>query len=285
MTDLQIVDAHLHIWDPDYLDYPWLKQVPLIAGRYLIEDYSKAVAPYEISQMVFVQCECDRARYLDEVAWVTAVAQRDPRIAGIVAWAPLEKGGLVRRELEVLAENKLVKGIRRAIQHESDPIAFAKEPGLLQGIQCLADFDFSFDICIHHSQLSVTTDIVRACPEVRFIVDHIGKPNIKDHVFQPWADQLRTLAELPNVWCKISGLATEADHRCWQIEDLSPYVNHAVECFGFDRVIFGGDWPVVTLASPLARWIETIGRLVQERSPDEKRRFFSENARAFYRLA
>lgn len=284
MPDFPIIDAHLHIWDPEYLDYPWLKQAPALDAHYPIQDYRAAAAPYEVEQMVFVQCECDRARYLDEVAWVAAAAERDPRITGIVAWAPLEKGDLARQELKTLARNPLVKGIRRIIQHEPDPIAFAKQPEFLKGIRLLADFDFSFDICIHHPQLPAAIDIVRACPDVRFILDHIGKPDIGSRIFQPWADHLQTLAKLPNIWCKVSGLVTEADHQHWQADDLLPYLTHALVTFGPDRVIFGGDWPVVTLASPLSRWIETLSRIVQERSAEENHRLFAANAREFYRL-
>lgn len=284
MPGFPLVDAHLHIWDPHHLRYPWLEAFPSLQKRFLVDDYDRAAAPYEVAQMVFVQCECDHAQYLEEVEWVSEAAKKDPRIAGIVAWAPLEKGSDALRELEFLAENKLVKGVRCPIQHAADPITFARQPGLLKGIQLLADFDFSLDLCIHHTQISATIDIVRACPGVRFILDHLGKPDIRNGLFQPWAEEIQSLAKFPNVWCKISGMVTEAHPKLWRSVDLLPYLDHVLQCFGQDRVLFGGDWPVVNLASPLANWIETLDRLLDQLDTRERHCIYRTNAQTLYRL-
>ena len=148
----------------------------------------------------------------------------------------------------------------------------------------MAEFDLSFDICIKHHQLANVVKFVSLCPDVRFVLDHIGKPDIKNGLLHPWKGDMKDLADLPNVWCKISGVATEADHQNWTREDLRPYILHAIDCFGFDRVFYAGDWPVATLATDYCRWVETLEWGVQAASEHELRKLFHDSAAAFYRL-
>jgi L-fuconolactonase len=142
----------------------------------------------------------------------------------------------------------------------------------------------SFDLCINHTQLCNATELVRRCPNVRFILDHIAKPDIKAGLLDPWRVQLRELAARPNVWCKMSGLVTEADHQKWTPADLRPYIDHVIDCFGFDRVIFGGDWPVAAQATDFPRWVSTLDDALRGCSPDELHKLYVQNAEAFYRV-
>lgn len=233
--------------------------------------------------MVFVQCECDATQFQQEVEWVSEVARTEPRIRGIVAWAPLEKGAQAEPDLARLAANPLVKGIRRIIQFESDP-GFCLRPEFVRGVQLLHAHGLSFDLCINHLQLSNTIKLVRQCPDVRSVLDHIGKPDIKSGRLDPWRDELRELSKLENVWCKLSGLATEADHAKWTAADLRPYIDHVIECFGFDRVMFGGDWPVSTQATTYPRWVATVDEALQGCAPEELRKVYVTTAEAFYRV-
>lgn len=233
--------------------------------------------------MVFLQCECAPTQFKRESQWVTQLSETEPGIQGIVPWAPLEKGEPVRADLEELAQNKLIKGIRRIIQFEQD-IDFCLKPTFITGVQMLAKFNFSFDICISHAQLANTITLVRQCPRVHFILDHIGKPDIKNQGLDPWRQHLRELSGLANVWCKVSGLVTEADHKHWTKEDLKPYIGHVIECFGFDRVMFGGDWPVAAQATEYARWVETLQWALSGASDSEVKKLFCDNAMMFYRL-
>jgi L-fuconolactonase len=284
MPDIPIVDTHLHLWDPARLSYPWLADVPTIAGPHLIDDYRRACEPVNVAKMVFVQCECDRAQYMDELAWVSDIAKQDPRIEGIVPWAPLEKGDAAREDLDRITANKLVKGIRRIIQHEPDGNRFARQPEFIRGVQLLADYNLSFDLCIGHIHMQATIELVRQCPDTRFILDHIGKPDIRGATLDPWRKHMRELAALPNVWCKMSGVATEADFDHWTPDDLAPYIDHALSCFGFDRTMFGGDWPVATLATDYPRWVRTLDSAIAGVSDDQRRKLYFDNAVAFYRL-
>ena len=283
MAVLPIVDTHLHLWDPNNLRYAWLDGIPLLNQKYLPEGYQADTASLNVEKMVFLQCEVDFAQALDEAAWVTSLAKTDPRIEAIVPWAPLEMGRAARPDLETLAENKLVKGIRRIIQFEPDP-EFCLQPGFIEGVRMLPEFGFSFDICINHSQMANTLKFVRQCPEVSFILDHIGKPDIRYQVFEPWKTHMKEFAALPNVYCKMSGLVVEADMEKWTKEDLRPYIDHVLDCFGFDRMMFGGDWPVVLQASTYARWVETLEWAVAGCSDEERRKLFHDNAIEFYRL-
>lgn len=284
MIDFPIVDTHLHVWDPGNLRYPWLDDLPKLNRPHLPDDYRKACGPIKVERMVFLQCECEFAQFEQEVNWVSELARQDPRIQGIVAWAPLEQGDAARGALERLAENSLLRGIRRIIQFEED-IEFCLRPDFVKGVQMLAEFDMNFDVTIIPLQMDSAIKLIEQCPDVRFMIDHCAKPEIRAGLFEPWKTHLRTLADMPNVWCKVSGLATEADYQNWTREQLRPYIDHVIDCFGFDRVCYGGDWPVVTLASEYTRWFETLCWAVEDASESEKRKLFHDNAVVFYRLA
>lgn len=282
MEKFPIVDTHVHLWHPKQFRYPWLKQVPPLNKPYLLKDYSAAHENLEVESIVFVQCDVHPDDGLKETAWVTSLAAVEPRIRGIVAWAPLEEGKQVAPFVEKLAEDTLVKGIRRLIQGES--VDFCIQPNFVNGVKTLARYGLSFDICIFHPQLANAIRLVEQCPNVQFILDHIGKPDIKNQLFEPWKQEIKTLADFPNAYCKISGLVTEADHENWTAADLQPYIEHVIECFGFDRVIYGSDWPVSTLASDYPRWVQTLQEAISGCTPEELKKLFHDNAIKFYRL-
>ena len=283
MLDFPIVDTHLHLWDPAVLRYPWLEGDPLLNQPYLLPQYEAATQAQPPEKCVFVQCEADFTQFMQEAEWVSAIAAHDNRIAGIVAWAPLENGDAARFDLERLAANPRIKGIRRIIQFEPDP-AFCLRPGFVKGVQALADYHLSFDICINHTQMENTIALVRHCPHVRFVLDHIAKPDIKNHLMEPWRTHLKTLASLENVSCKMSGLVVEADWERWTPADLKPYIDHVLDCFGFERILFGGDWPVVLRAARWQQWLETLLSALAGASRSERKQLFHDNAVAFYRL-
>src|SRR5688572_24300121 len=203
MPSFPIIDTHLHIWDLKRLKYPWLANVPQLNKDHLVDDYRRACGNVEVAKMVFAQCECDPSQFHQEAEWVTEVARTEPRIRGIVAWAPLEKGEGAEGELARLATNPLVKGIRRIIQFEPD-ITFCLRPEFVRGVQRLHGHGLSFDLCINHLQLANTIKLVRQCPDVSFVLDHIGKPNIKAGLLDPWRVDLRELSRMENVSCKLS---------------------------------------------------------------------------------
>jgi L-fuconolactonase len=284
MTKNPIVDTHVHLWDPRRVRYPWLADVPSLNRPHLLADYKAATAGLDVEKMVFVQCEADFAQYAEEVAWVTEQAAMDRRLRGIVAWAPLEKGDAARDDLEKLAGNPLLRGIRRIIQFEKDP-DFCLRPDFIKGVRLLPEWNMTFDICIKgDAQFKNALDLARRCPDVKFIADHINKPFIKEGIMEPWAGYMKELAALPNTWCKMSGLMNEAAWGTWTPAELMPYVEHVLACFGTRRVMFGGDWPVCTLAGTYRRWFDTLAEAVSDLSADERRKLFHDNAEVFYRV-
>lgn len=276
------VDSHVHFWEPTRLQYDWLAALPAINHVYTPQRLEQALGGIPLRQMVFVQADCVAEQGLDEVAWVSELAQGEPRLAGIVAFAPLELGEGARGWLERLAAFPLVKGVRRLLQAE--PLGFARQREFVAGVRLLAQFGYSFDICIVHSQMADAVWLVEQCPEVRFVLDHLGKPGIAAGVWEPWATELARLAALPNVWCKLSGLVTEADHGSWRPADLQRYIDHALATFGPGRLMFGGDWPVLELATTYVGWWETAVSALAQLSEVEKGWVLGENGRLFYRL-
>ena len=231
--------------------------------------------------MIFMQCECDPAQYKQEVEWVTGLASQDPRLQGIVSWAPLEKGEGVRPEIEALKANPLVKGIRRIIQFEPD-LEFCLQPGFISGVNMLSEYGLTFDICISHIHNQSVIKFLGECPGIPMILDHIGKPDIKNHALDPWRAEIREIAKFPNVYCKLSSLATEADHVNWTLDDLRPYVDHLIECFGIDRLIFASDWPVATQAADLRTCVSTMLEILKDFTRDDLQNVFHHNAARFY---
>ncbi|MEJ6781071.1 amidohydrolase family protein [Aminobacter sp. Piv2-1] len=283
MPDIPIVDTHLHLWNPALIPYPWLEENELLNKPYLLEDYARAFTSTSIEAMVFVQCEARFDRYLDEAAWAADQARIDPRIKAMVAWAPLDKGTAVREDLERLARHAILRGIRRIIQFEED-IDFCLRPSFVEGVRTLSEYGLSFDICIDHRHMANILRFVEQVPDFPLILDHIGKPDIRSGTMEPWASQMRELAQHPNVLCKISGVATEA-HADWTPADLHPYLDVAFEVFGFERTMFGGDWPVTLQAVRPERWIALLDSYLQHATSAELRAFWRDNAIKTYRIA
>ena len=284
MPEFPIVDSHVHLYDPGVIRYGWMQGKPALDRLRLIAELDTARRPVEIEALVWIEVGADPGLYLQEASFVDGLARADRRIRALVAHAPLERGAAVTSDLEKLAAHDLTRGIRRLLQDEPDH-AFCLRPGFVEGVRLLARFGLSFDICVYHRQLASAVELVRRCPEVRFVLDHAGKPGIRDGLTEPWRTHIEELAALPNAWCKLSGLITEADHASWTREQLRPYLDHVIERFGFERVMFGSDWPVSEQTHRYAEWVEIVDRALADASEDERRKLFRDNAATFYRLA
>lgn len=283
MPGFPIVDAHVHIYDTELLDYPWLAAVPPIARTHTLVDLDKERGAVEIDKIVFAEVAVAPGRHIEEAAWVQSVADADPRLAGMVAHLPMEKGAAVEADIEALKQFGTLRGIRRLIETERD-YSFCLEPGFLDALRLLPRHELTFDICVKHWGLVFAIELARRCPEVGFVLDHIGKPGIKHGLREPWWSQMRELARLPNVVCKVSGVITEADHKAWTAEQVKPYVAHAIECFGFDRVLYGSDWTVAKLSHAYPDWVGLIDDVIAGSSEDEQRKLYRDTAIRVYRL-
>ena len=284
MIDVPMIDTHLHLCDKRQFSYRWLGDNPEIDRSFLLEDYDAATGSLNIVGMVFMEYLADTwEQAIQEAEWVHRLSQRDPRIRGIIARAPLHLGDGTRAHLDRLKRNPLVKGIRHILQSE-DELDFCLRPEFVAGTRMLADYGFIFHICITHEQLPYVLQLVDQCPSVQFALDHIGKPAIGLRLLEPWKTHMEALAAHPNVVCKISGMITEAQYDGWTKEDLLPYIEHSIACFGFDRVMFGGDWPVCTLAGQLTDWVDALQWALGKYSAEERARLFHDNAVRIYEL-
>jgi len=284
MIDFPIIDAHVHLWNPDRLRMSWLDGLDLLNQPYEYSHFSQHSSSLPVEGFVYVETGVDPAYSFLEAQWVAGVARQESRLKGIVAAAPLEHGRRLKYYLEALtALGPQIKGVRRLLQDEADP-AFCLQPGFVEGVRLLSEFGLSFDLCIRHYQLPSVIELVKSCPQTSFILDHIAKPDIRNHLNDPWQQQIGELAALPNVVCKISGLVTEADPQNWTEADLWPYINRVLEVFGEERVLFGSDWPVALLATNYARWVETLDKLTARLSAEARCKLWAENARRVYRL-
>jgi len=274
------IDTHVHFWDPGLYSYEWLKPLSAIQHRHCPPDLQTETGPRFPEQIVFVECG---APALEEVQWIERLSSAEPRIAGIVAHCRMNAGTATAAALAELGRRPLVRGVRHLLQDETDP-AYCLSSEFVAGVQRLPAAGLSFDICCYHHQLPFVIKLARSCPETAFVLDHLGKPDIRAGQIDPWRRHLAALSALPNVDCKLSGLVTEADHQTWTAESLRPYVAHALDVFGPTRLLFGSDWPVVKRASSYSHWIDTVRHLVAHLPVAEQRAIFVDTARRVYRL-
>lgn len=278
-----LVDTHVHFWNPKRLHYSWLHNNALLNRPYEVQDYpTQETAP---EALVFLECDADPGQSLEEINFVEEQAQRDARIRAIVAHAPLEQGGAVEPLLErILRASPKVRGIRRILQSLPDPNTLLRNPAFIDGVRLLRKFGLHFEITVTHTQMDPVIEFVRQLPEIPMVLDHCGKPGIRTGHLTAFQRHATELARCPNVHCKLSGLATEADHQHWTDDQLIPYIDTALQAFGPNRLLYGSDWPVCLLATSVSRWIGVLDRALKGCSQEELRKIFRDNANALYRL-
>lgn len=278
---MHLVDTHQHLWDLARLPCSWTKKIPPLHRTFTLADYEAAAAGTGITKAVFMECDVDDPHQLAEARYAQSLADQNPLIAGIVASARPEKPDF-REQLERLAQLPKLRGIRRALHVVPDGVS--QDQQFRQNVDLLAEFNLTFDLCVLPHQLPFAVALIKACPRVTFILDHCGVPDIKGRSFDPWRDDLGELARQRNVICKISGLIAYAGPE-WKTDDLRPWFDHVVATFGWDRVVWGGDWPVCTLGGSLARWVETTAELTASASDEQRAKLYHLNAEHIYRLA
>ncbi|MEW7313975.1 amidohydrolase family protein [Buttiauxella gaviniae] len=280
---MTLVDSHLHLWDPRRLDYAWLRDVPQLNHAHLPEHFA---AQGEIpNAAIVVQADCAENQVLDEVNWINQQAAHSPfPIAGIVAWAPLEKGESVIPLLHQLRAMPRVVGIRRSLQNE--PLALFYDAHYRAGLLAAAEAGFVLDLCVRAQQLPAVYHLLSWLftqqPTARVVLDHMGKPDVAHNGRDAWQNALATLASFPSLYCKISGLPTEADWQTWQDEQLAPWIQHAIACFGAGRCLFGGDWPVINLAGGYSRWKQCVEKAITDLPACDKHAIMAGNTREVY---
>ncbi len=291
MPDFPIIDTHLHVWDQTQLKYSAFAGSPLFDRPYHVEDYQRDSGALDIEAMVFLECYADfwdgGGQYLPEIAFVEAEAKRDPRIKGIVPMAPLEWGTGVRPLLtQMRDQHPTVKGIRRIMEFDANPRALTLADDFVAGINLLDDFGWHFEINVNYTQMDIIRELVPRVGSVPLILDHCGKPGIKQGAIDQFRDDVRDLARHKNLWIKLSDLPAAADHDHWTEDDVRPYIAATLDAFGPERTIFAGDYPILHLATTMTEWVGVLDRAFSDLglSQTETRAIYRDNANRFYRL-
>jgi L-fuconolactonase len=275
------LDAHQHLWRylPPGPGWMMADGMESLRRDFLIDDLRAVTAEAGVTGTIVVEAE----RTLEETAWLSQVAASGDLICGVVGWAPLTSPAVIS-ELERIASLPKMKAIRHPLHDEADD-QFVLRDDFNRGIAALKRFDLRYDILIFEKHLPQTIQFVDRHPDQIFILDHVAKPRIRDRVLFPWRENIRELARRANVYCKISGLVTEADWHTWSEEGLSPYIETVLEAFTPKRIMFGSEWPVVSLASPYRRWIDTVRSAIAQLSSAERERILAGTAIEAYGLA
>lgn len=272
------IDAHHHLWKYGAAEYGWItRDMTVIRRDFLPADLEPLMHHFGIEATVAVQAR----QTLDETAWLLELAEKHPLIRGVVGWVPLAEGAGVKRSLERFAAHKRLRGVRHVVQDEADP-QYILRKDFNEGVSALREFGLRYDILIFERHLPAAIQFVDLHPNQTFILDHIAKPRIKDKIISPWDRNMRDLAKRQNVYCKLSGMITEADPRHWTAEHLQPYIDVVLGAFGPRRIMYGSDWPVMLLAGDYERWYRTVRLAIAKLSQAEQDRIMGGTAAEAY---
>ena len=273
------IDAHQHFWLYNTAEYEWIDDsMAGLRRNFQPDDLKPELDHNNFQGSIVVQTR----QTLEETRWLLDLADRFPWILGVVGWVDLRAPD-VRSQLKVLSRNPKLVGIRHIVQSEPDD-RFLLQPDFLRGISTLEEFDLAYDILIYTRHLSVAAEFVERFPRQRFVLDHLAKPPIKSGNIDSWAQGISRLAAFPNVFCKLSGLVTEADWRHWQPQHIIPFLDVAFESFGPNRLMIGSDWPVCLVATSYAKVVKVVKDYLLQKKPDCRERVLGDNAQRFWCL-
>ncbi|HEU0226804.1 MAG TPA: amidohydrolase family protein [Arachidicoccus soli] len=276
---MQRIDSHQHFWIYDKVKDAWITDDMRIIQRSLLpKDLHPVLQENGIKGCVAVQASQSE----EETNFLLQLSKENDFIKAVVGWVDLKSDTIEDRLIHFSKEKKL-KGFRHILQGE-DVEAYLSNKQFLNGISLLDKYDFTYDILVYHHQLKFVDNFVKSFPYQRFVIDHLAKPDIKNHAVGDWEKEIKQIAKNENVSCKISGMVTEADWQNWKEKDFSPYIDIVVENFGMDRLLFGSDWPVCLLGITYQKWISVLEKYFAGFSSTEKEKFFGGNAEKFYGL-
>jgi L-fuconolactonase len=271
------IDAHQHFWEYSPEEYGWIDdRMDVIRRSFGPRDLKPLLRAHGFDGSVAVQAR----QHLEETEYLLRLADEDGSVLGVVGWVDL-CGADVGSQLERFAAHPRFVGVRHIVQDEPDDRFLMREE-FLRGVALLRDL--TYDILVYPSQLPAALDFVERFPQQRLVIDHIAKPPIARAELEPWASQMRQLAEASNVWCKVSGMVTETDWQGWKREDFTPYLDVVFEAFGAARIMVGSDWPVCTLAASYDQVMDIVTTYIEPLSEEDKAAVLGNNAERFYKL-
>jgi len=274
---MRILDTHLHLVYQDRLSYPWLANAPALNRQWPVESYFAEATRLGIESAIHMEVDVAEGDIAAETALVTSL---DPRIVGAIASCRPEQDGFARY-LDTVTQNPKVRGLRRILHEVPDDLS--EPPLFAENLRLLAGYGLSFDLCLRADQLPIGMRLVDGAPDVQFVLDHCGVPDVLGKAFEPWRTYITELARRPNLVAKISGIVAYAGPD-WTLADLRPFAEHVIDSFGWDRVVWGSDHPVCTRTANLTRWVEGTHALIAGASAGEKARLLHANAERIYRV-
>lgn len=287
MTTLAIIDTHQHLWDLSRFRIPWLAGGGELGRDHLPEDYAREADGLNITRTIYMEVDVDPVQHLEEAAYVAGLCAdpNEPMIAAVVGGRPAEPGFAAYVDDVIGRGGGSIKGVRQVL-HGGTPPGFCLTDDFVRGMEILGARDLSFDLCLRPGELADGAELARRCPHTRFILDHCGNGPVKGGAdLSDWKRGIEAVAARPNVVaCKISGIVAGAEKGAWTPDDLAPVVSFCAQAFGRDRVMFGGDWPVCTLAATLREWVEALQIIVADWPEAERRALLTGNAMLVYGL-
>ena len=282
---MPIVDTHQHLWDLARFQLPWLKGAPKLDRSFLMEDYRQATAGLNVVKSVYMEVDVAPSQQAAEADYVLDLIRRGnpPLVAAVISGRPAAEG--FAASLARYKDQPAIKGLRRVLHAADTPPGHCLDRRFIHGIRLLGEMGLSFDLCMRSAELGDAAKLIDACPGTAFIVDHCGNASVRAKDRSGWRADIGRIAERKNVACKVSGIVASAAPGPWTADDLAPIVNHVLDQFGPDRVVFGGDWPVCTLAATYRQWVEALRNIVAARPQAEQKKLFHDNAIRVYRLS
>jgi L-fuconolactonase len=273
-----MIDTHVHFWNYDKVKDAWITDdMKLLQKSFLPHDLKPVLEENKVAGVIAVQADQSE----NENEFLIRLSEKNPFIKGIVGWADLQNEN-IENKLLYYSKFPVVKGFRHIIQAESE--GFLENKKFLSGIQSLQKFNFTYDLLIYEKQLPEAIGFVNKFPAQKIIIDHCAKPDIKNKSFVKWEKGMEEISKNKNVYCKLSGLTTEANWNSWEEKDFYPYLDVVFKCFGTDRLLFGSDWPVVLISGGYTKWKILLENYMRNFSTEEKQNVFENNAIKFYNL-
>lgn len=275
-----MIDAHVHFWMYEPIRDSWINdEMEVIQRDFLPADLERFAPKFGLEGVIAVQADQSEA----ETSFLLNLAEQHQIIKGVVGWTDLRAGNL-EDKLDKFGSHKKLKGFRHILQAEENE--FMLNPSFIEGVRKLHPFHFTYDILVYYKQLPEVIRLLEKLPEQKLVIDHCAKPPIATGEMKNWAGDIRRIAaDFPHVYCKISGLVTEASWHRWEKEDLIPYIDMVADSFGKNRIMFGSDWPVIYAGSHYGKWLKLMQEYMSQFSKPEQDAFFSGNAREFYNLS
>ncbi|MFM8253042.1 MAG: amidohydrolase family protein [Planctomycetota bacterium] len=298
-SELPIIDTHQHLWDLSKFRLPWLADAPALKQSYVTKDYLEAVAGLNVAHAVYMEVDVTPEQQVEEAEHLIALC-KDPKnltVGAVISGRPASEQ--FKAYISRFRGSSVIKGVRQVLHGGSTPAGTCLSKEYITGVRLLGELGMSFDLCMRPTELADGAKLADECPDTRFIVDHCGNADPKaftaskqrpadekpSHEVDPWKRDIEALAKRPNVICKISGIVARARPKAWSADDLAPIVNHCLDAFGPNRVIFGSDWPVCTLVASLREWVVALRSIIASRPVAEQKKLLSENAQRFYSLS